>query len=934
MLRTTLNASLASLLLATALPSHAQLAPGTDVAAPTVTDGVNTLVLKDQVARAYGRLATGATPADSAKAFIDANSMDLWGVDPADLRPYGPFETGEHVVPIMPDREAGGFKFTGLYYSQHFDGVPVYKANLIVLVRNMDGFPAVLASSTLWDAQAAKAQIAGRNLKQLPPERTWTRNALSQFRAKPTVSPAQYVVWAGIDRVRAEPRLAVLFTAEGGGHWDPDNHQRIEFVVDADTGAILHQESKIYHAVSGRVTGIATQGNSADTCAAEVAQGLPYVEVRTGNTVAYADFDGNYSIPAGAAGATYTTRLAGRWFTSYNNSNPTLSLSTAANDGAAWSPVFNEGNLVETDRSQVNAYLHANIIRDLIVAASPQFPTVNNQPSSFQVNSNIASTCNAYYTASTINFYLAGGGCANTAFGTVVHHEYGHNAVEKAGSGQGEYGEGMGDVCGLLVSDEPRTGIGFQTCANGIRTAANNCQFSATGCSSCGSAIHACGQLISGCVWDLRNLLLAAYPSTYRTVLADLAVNSMLLHGAVTTINSDITIDFLQLDDDNANLADGTPNYQYINQAFSQHGLPGPAIQLLNFQYPDGLPQSVAPNGTTPIRVQISASGTTPNPWTARIYSRDGSAGNWEITSLIPLGGDLFTVNIPGGGCLQSKQYYVACNTYTGVVVTDPPGAPLSFHSAPVATSLEVVASNEFEGATTGWTVGGTGDTATNGLWVAADPFRTAYGNGNTCQPEDDRSPVGARAFITGNTAASGTTNALRTQADVDGGTTTLTSPAFDLSASPASRISYWRWYAGWQSSTAASTGDSLVVQVSNDSGASWTTVETVNTNAGAWVERSFAVADFVAPTATVRVRFRATDAGTDSTVEAGIDDFRVEMFVCDNSNPADLDGDGGVSGADLAILLANWGNPGQGDLDGDGLVSGSDLGILLASWG
>ncbi|MFM7798146.1 MAG: hypothetical protein ACKPBA_04090, partial [Planctomycetota bacterium] len=97
MLRTTLNASIASLLLATALPSHAQVAPGAGTATPTVTEGVNTLVLKDQVARAYGRLATGATPADSAKAFIDANATELWGVDPADLRPYGPFETGEHV---------------------------------------------------------------------------------------------------------------------------------------------------------------------------------------------------------------------------------------------------------------------------------------------------------------------------------------------------------------------------------------------------------------------------------------------------------------------------------------------------------------------------------------------------------------------------------------------------------------------------------------------------------------------------------------------------------------------------------------------------------------------------------------------------------------------------------------------------------------------
>ena len=49
---------------------------------------------------------------------------------------------------------------------------------------------------------------------------------------------------------------------------------------------------------------------------------------------------------------------------------------------------------------------------------------------------------------------------------------------------------------------------------------------------------------------------------------------------------------------------------------------------------------------------------------------------------------------------------------------------------------------------------------------------------------------------------------------------------------------------------------------------------------------------------------------------------------------PADLDGDGTVSGSDLGLLLGNWGNPGQGDLDGDGNVSGADLGLLLGAWG
>jgi alpha-tubulin suppressor-like RCC1 family protein len=49
----------------------------------------------------------------------------------------------------------------------------------------------------------------------------------------------------------------------------------------------------------------------------------------------------------------------------------------------------------------------------------------------------------------------------------------------------------------------------------------------------------------------------------------------------------------------------------------------------------------------------------------------------------------------------------------------------------------------------------------------------------------------------------------------------------------------------------------------------------------------------------------------------------------------ADFDGDGVVGGADLTLLLAQWGTAGPAtDLDGNGLVGGADLTILLALWG
>ncbi len=46
-----------------------------------------------------------------------------------------------------------------------------------------------------------------------------------------------------------------------------------------------------------------------------------------------------------------------------------------------------------------------------------------------------------------------------------------------------------------------------------------------------------------------------------------------------------------------------------------------------------------------------------------------------------------------------------------------------------------------------------------------------------------------------------------------------------------------------------------------------------------------------------------------------------------------DLNGDGVVDGADLGILLNNWGGVGVGDLNGDGIVDGADLGLLLNGW-
>jgi len=50
---------------------------------------------------------------------------------------------------------------------------------------------------------------------------------------------------------------------------------------------------------------------------------------------------------------------------------------------------------------------------------------------------------------------------------------------------------------------------------------------------------------------------------------------------------------------------------------------------------------------------------------------------------------------------------------------------------------------------------------------------------------------------------------------------------------------------------------------------------------------------------------------------------------------PPDLNGDGVVNGADLALVLGNWNSPGgAADINNDGIVNGADLALILGAWG
>ena len=83
---------------------------------------------------------------------------------------------------------------------------------------------------------------------------------------------------------------------------------------------------------------------------------------------------------------------------------------------------------------------------------------------------------------------------------------------------------------------------------------------------------------------------------------------------------------------------------------------------------------------------------------------------------------------------------------------------------------------------------------------------------------------------------------------------------------------------------------------------------------------------------------FAARNGGIDQDVLLGDLSISIVVECPPEGNPADLDDNGLVDGADLGLLLSGWGPcttpPCPSDLNDDGLTDGADLGLLLAQFG
>jgi len=880
-----------------------------------------------RLARIWGSaFSFGLSPEHSADQFVRLHS-DLFGLEPEELVAGNEFNDS-YTQPVMYQPESGTFKFTLVWYRQHRDGVPVYDAHLRLLVRNEDGYPLVLAASSLRDLGGYRVP------RSVNVQEGAAHAAAAVFEpGLRSFGPSELVIWAGVNNDRVTPRLALSFVAEGVSTAGQPKKWRL--VCDAETGQILHAvDLIIFTDIVGSVQGVATIGPKSDACNPEAAIPMKWAKVSvTGGNTAYTDANGNFTIPhGGSTQVTVQSFMNGLYFAVDNiaGSEETLSQNVIPPGPANF--VHNAFNATEALRAQVNGYVQANVVRDWILVQNPLYPTIAGQ-TNFPVNVNRTDGyCpgNAWYDGSSINFCSSSGSYPNTAYSSIIHHEYGHHMVACGGSGQGAYGEGMADTASVLILDDHVLAWGFYgDCNSGLRDAENTLQY------PCSGEIHYCGQLLSGCIWDTRQELGVTDPNNALAIVSNLAVNSVLLHSG-TEITPQITIDFLTLDDNDNDITNGTPHYPEICAGFGNHNMDCPALALLAFTFPDGRPEVVNPAGGTALRVVVSGLSAQPQPGTGTFYYRVGGGGSYTSVPMTQVSPNTYDAVFPAAACGQTIRYYFSAQTTAGQTVYNPAGAPGTVYMTLSGYGLVVAFTDDME-TDQGWTVGDTGDTATTGIWTRNDPQGTA------AQPEDDHTPPpGTMCWVTDYRAGSSIG-----QYDVDGGKTTLKTPIFDLSGYGQATISYWRWYSNDKGN--APNADTFRVDISSNGGSTWVNAETVGPSgpetSGGWYYHEFNVTDFVPLTSQIRLRFIAEDAGEGSIVEAAVDDFRIQTVDCTPPQYAvgDLNCDGVVGFGDINPFVLAMTSPGSyqemypncdidlADINGDGTVGFGDINAFVA---
>jgi hypothetical protein len=291
---------------------------------------------------------------------------------------------------------------------------------------------------------------------------------------------------------------------------------------------------------------------------------------------------------------------------------------------------------------------------------------------------NQSSTCNAFYTGNSTNFFKKGGGCPNTSYSSVVTHEMGHYLVEKLNLNQNAFGEGVGDIIGGLMYNDPMTGRDFFAVGEILRNpVAANKQY------PCNDEIHECGMVLSGVWWDIHmNLGEDVMLPTVQQLWVDWMMMTEGEEDFSDGIGPSNVPEVLLVADDDSDPDTKGPYDDAICSAFVKHGIvPCGDITLLNFEFVNidpgtltGLPCDT--DMTFCAKVTDGSLGTLDPSTVQLIYKNTTDGTPIVFLTMTETSPSIFEGTIPATPAGKSFGFYFRAETTDGIVVNVPAGAP------------------------------------------------------------------------------------------------------------------------------------------------------------------------------------------------------------------------------------------------------------------
>ncbi len=391
----------------------------------------------------------------------------------------------------------------------------------------------------------------------------------------------------------------------------------------------------------------------------------------------------------GAAPVTITPGLEGPYVAVAARTGAIVAPSLTVSPGAT--TVWDQSAL-DTADAQLSAYVHASIakqyVRDHIDATMPYLAA------RIPVFVNEDDTCNANSSGDDIHFFKAGDGCENTArIADVVYHEFGHSlhyhALIGGGVPDGALGEGQADYLANTITGDSGLGRGFHLDDVPIREA-NPVGRELRWPDDLQGEVHDDGMIFSGAMWDLRAALIATFGDTEGIARADAIYYGIIQRAA------DIPsayVEALVEDDDDGDLANGTPNLCLIQGEFLRHGL----VPMDHTPIRDGdtitIPNEVTGQPACPLPIVTGGTIT----WQVR-----GQPGSGGTVALVAAGTNV-AGTIPAQPDGLVVEYAVALDTADGGTAVYPENAadPMyEYFTGPVTP----IRCWDFEAAPTDWT--------------------------------------------------------------------------------------------------------------------------------------------------------------------------------------------------------------------------------------